>query len=994
MLAEFIEMPKEGETVGHYIIQKMLSSSILGTFFQATSTQINKGVLIHIIPEALLRADSRFIKRYKEVIERQKQMSASAAMSAIELHRVGGNLLVQYPPGNYKSLNDSVLKRSQPYPEDYVQDLLSKIAKSLILAKKVEQGHYFLTPDFLFLDENGELKIAGVGLFQSIQYECFERFVSGAVVPVSFDKSKNFTALEILSPEIRNFKARDLRSDFYCIGMCAFFLLTGEKPTRRWAVPTKARKELGEGWDIFIGICLEPKPVDRYANYQAFIKDLENVSELANIAKKQAKRKRRLRPAHVNLPHWIERHLNLRRLVLLRLIMLGVAGILTIGTTTMLFTIIFSDYGEEQTNEPIKRLWSEKGANLIITVAPSTALIDIKGPASGRFTPREGPLYLNALRGNYTIKVNAPFHRQVSRSYQVSGSQPQEIHITLKPDFATVRVSGAVGTQVYNLSENGLLLHLGTIQSVDGLVIENRILAGRHQLVALHKSLYPAISDEMAMGQDPVEIKFKQTPKPTELIVTSSPEGAAVSLQGSVLGLTPLQVQDIAVGRPMTMLLEKDGYRTVERELMFDLGERIEVDAGELELKIGTIRYEVDLSMPNPPDIREFVFSMDDEIRVLQSGGSFELPEGEHLIKLEHPDYFPFAEATEVLDQQESVVRLVLEPRPVRIVPTLDTTAPAVFLVDEEVANLTEQGILEVGANRTVEIQVMVRDFLTVKQSFQGSPNERIQWDIPLKPIPGPSPGEDWSPPYVSIDMKWLPPGQYLMGSPVREFRRIPNEDSLTRVSLRSGFWIGIHEVTQDSYRRLMGQNPSEFQDPALPVDSVTWDDAVEFCRRLTENEQIAGRLPDGYEYRLPTEAEWEYAARAGTETPFSFGVTASSVNGNFHGLYESGVMSGNESDELYGTMQPGSFEPNGFGLYDVHGNVAEWTLDRFWDRHPGGSMTDPVNLDRGRGYTIKGGSWKDTADRVRSAAREGAPGSSVRSSLGFRIVLAPVTPN
>jgi formylglycine-generating enzyme required for sulfatase activity len=86
-----------------------------------------------------------------------------------------------------------------------------------------------------------------------------------------------------------------------------------------------------------------------------------------------------------------------------------------------------------------------------------------------------------------------------------------------------------------------------------------------------------------------------------------------------------------------------------------------------------------------------------------------------------------------------------------------------------------------------------------------------------------------------------------------------------------------------------------------------------------------------------------------------------------------------------------GSFEPNPWGLYDVHGNVAEWVLDRFWDRHPGGAVVDPYNNERGRGFVLRGGSWRDSADRVRSAAREGAPRQSARNSIGFRIVLAPI---
>jgi hypothetical protein len=121
MLAEFIQLPKEGETIGPYLLREVLSSSILGTFYQATNKLKHENVLIHILPEALLRADSRFQQRYKETIERQKKLPSGAAMGAVELHRISGNLVVQYPQGNYKCLNKVVLKRKEPMSEERVQ---------------------------------------------------------------------------------------------------------------------------------------------------------------------------------------------------------------------------------------------------------------------------------------------------------------------------------------------------------------------------------------------------------------------------------------------------------------------------------------------------------------------------------------------------------------------------------------------------------------------------------------------------------------------------------------------------------------------------------------------------------------------------------------------------------------------------------------------------------------------------------------------------------
>jgi len=440
----------------------------------------------------------------------------------------------------------------------------------------------------------------------------------------------------------------------------------------------------------------------------------------------------------------------------------------------------------------------------------------------------------------------------------------------------------------------------------------------------------------------------------------------------------------------MKVRVDKEGYRSVEREIEFERGESISIDAGKMALKIGKLSYKIDLDIPNPPDIRELMLSVNGEMLPVQESGTLDLPEGGHMVKLEHPDYFPFDERIVILDQKETSVEFVLNPRPVRLSPRIAINVPTRYLVDGKDTPLTEQGVLPVPANKPVEVQVMIRDHLNVIQTFQGKPNERKEWVVPLKPIPGPKTGEEWSPPYFNLRMAWIPAGEFYMGSPLDEFRRLPNEDTKTKVNLESGFWISVNETTQDDYERVMRENPSQFRGRELPVDSVTWDQANEFCQRLTIFERDAGRLPPGWTYRLPTEAEWEYAARAGTTTPFSFGKVASSEKGNFHGIYDSGQTSGDSVEERYGTTAVGSFEANAFGLNDVHGNVAEWTINRYWDRHPGGEVTDPVNLSSGRGYTIKGGSWRDTADRVRSAAREGAPGTSVRNSLGFRIVLAP----
>jgi formylglycine-generating enzyme required for sulfatase activity len=229
----------------------------------------------------------------------------------------------------------------------------------------------------------------------------------------------------------------------------------------------------------------------------------------------------------------------------------------------------------------------------------------------------------------------------------------------------------------------------------------------------------------------------------------------------------------------------------------------------------------------------------------------------------------------------------------------------------------------------------------------------------------------------------WIPPGTFLMGSPLTERDRSTDETQHT-VELTQGFFMGRHEVTQAEYQAVMTNNPSWFKGTNLPVEHVSWIQATNYCGQLTERERLLGRLPEGWEYRLPTVAQWEYACRAGTTTATAFGNSLSSTQANFAGNYS--YNGGVQGPYLERTTPVGSYTPNAWGLYDMHGNVWEWCADWYGD-YPTTRAQDPQGPATGVTRVARGGSWVSVGADCRSARRyRFLPGYNT-DHLGFRVV-------
>ena len=228
--------------------------------------------------------------------------------------------------------------------------------------------------------------------------------------------------------------------------------------------------------------------------------------------------------------------------------------------------------------------------------------------------------------------------------------------------------------------------------------------------------------------------------------------------------------------------------------------------------------------------------------------------------------------------------------------------------------------------------------------------------------------------PQATLDMVSIPEGCFMMGSPEEEIGRKDHEGPPHTVQLAS-FYMGKYPVTQRQWYAVslldrveieLEPTPSRFKGDTLPVEKVSWYEAIEFCNRLSKH--------TGRTYRLPSEAEWEYACRAGTTTPYYFGQSISAKQANYDGRYES-------------TTEVGRFPPNTFGLHDMHGNVWEWCLDDWHDSYQGAPTDGSAWLADGERKIIRGGSWLYDSWNCRSAYRLDLNSGDHYNAFGFRVV-------
>src|SRR5262245_53675097 len=296
---------------------------------------------------------------------------------------------------------------------------------------------------------------------------------------------------------------------------------------------------------------------------------------------------------------------------------------------------------------------------------------------------------------------------------------------------------------------------------------------------------------------------------------------------------------------------------------------------------------------------------------------------------------------------------------------------------------------------RICSLALLASSVLGCKPAVPGTPGGN-----PVKPVVpsvfnGSKAGDERE--VAGVKLCWCPAGKFMMGSPPTEPERRPGEDQV-EVTLTKGFWMAKYEATQGQWKRLVGKLPGELtaelpEGDDYPVGNVNFAETEAFCRKLTELGRQSGQLPKDWEFRLPTEAQWEYACRAGTTTATSFGDKLSSKQANFKGKP---YNIGEPGPSLGHAAKVGSYPANPWGLHDMHGNTFEWCRDWYRSQLPGGIDPDLYSAESAatkseHGATSRvrrGGCWADEGWPCRSAFRLRFEPERRYDHIGFRVVI------
>ncbi len=1027
-LGRAYEILEDGREFGGYTIVRCLAYDMLGTLYLATNQQTGQNESLFIFP-SLVGQDHEFPERFAThskklcVLKHPNLLNFTQPIiihnsyclvgEAFECLNIPEHLMLL--TGSQLSSSDN--KQAATLPPQQVTPIIEQVLAGLTYAHDCKVMHLNLNPTKILRAVRGEVKVYGFHFLAILGQELFEMLVSAGIPPLKLDPNRSFLGTtDILSPEARLRTTLEYRSDIYAVGVDTHWLLTGRKPTSPYQPPSQIVPGIEPGWDTFTQHCLQRKLDDRYASATAALTDLRNIAMLTPVMQKQPlelllapeaptpppEKKKSSKatplPKKVKPPKGV-RHARKPLTLVQRLIFIGLPSLLLVALAT--FAYIKVETSEDAESGVPVRAQPGHNVRLMLNITPHVAVVTIDKTT---FNVSDGKLPVSMAKGAYTITISSPPKYAKTILNYTTQNEQDTVFVNLTPAWAVVDFDTAPGATVMAQPAKGPPIQLGVADAAGKLHVAKNLGDDTYTFTASKTDYSTASLDNQKIELTKTyHFDLKIAAQPATVSLKTDPPGVTVRMGTEVLGVTPFTTTKIPVDTDVRLTLEKQGYQSVPRRLRVSPNVTVEDNLGSLTARMGELDLDFKLGghAPTAEEARDAKITLNSQTYPATTKHIGDILEGTYTAIFEHPDYTTAQVPVTIADGKTGAIAANLLPKPARLAIHATPALPIVVYLNNNPVTPGANGQYTLPPDQKVKVRVQAQNYADAEKEFTLGPNKTAAWDVALSVLTPPALGQDYTVPYLNLALKWIKPGQYTMGSPSTEFNRIgQSEGPATTVIVPAGFWAGVYEVTQEQYQAIMGENPSTYGKNTLdqgrhPVEMVSWTKANEFAQKLTERERTAKRLPEGYEYRLPSQAEWEYLARAGTTTPFSFGDKADPSKGNFKGTYpgQTGTSVASQNN-FTGTKPVGSYPPNAWGLYDVHGNVGEWVLDAYKSRLPGDTVNSPAlqTGDANARREYRGGGWSDYASDCRAAWRDlSAQPEAVSSAIGLRVVLAPV---
>ena len=918
------------KVLGRYTLQRILGRGGMGVVWLARDEELEREVAIKFLPE-VVASDREAVKELKRETRRSLELTHPHIIRIYDFLQDARTAAIsmEYIAGDTLSARKSDGERGCFEPDE-IAAWVGQLCSALDYAHGVAQiVHRDLKPANLMVDARGHLRIADFGIASSI---------SESVSRVSRQAGTSGTPV-YMSPQQMMGEKPAVSDDIYALGATLFDLLTGKPPFYSGNIlmqvqgkvpPTLAarRTELGRAgapipaaWESTIAACLAKDPADRP-------RSAGEVAERLGLSA-------------------------------------GGRGTAGGGRTTE---------------------GARPGPAAVPAVPRPSTNADGDGAGASR-TASKAPLVAGvaaavlAVAGlGWYFGLHAPEQRRIERERVAAQKAQQEQTLREAKRLQEERDRAAAEARTKAEAEQRTFAEIAArIETlVDGspAALRDSIDGAVTAYVAAASERFRGEAEARWTARQAAWAAARQAAARGGLTVRTVPAGAEVRVGAIALEQSPFTLKDQRLGKyPVRIRL--DGYEDWSGEVevkdneFTDLAVALVRSTGTLVLTGEPAGVAVEVvgravSGQPPPGPRQEV----------PTPAELRLPTGGYDLMFRRPGWPDERRSVEVT-RNESVsagaeflagsIELTSAPPGAEVWRDGQRIGTTPFAVSDAIPG-------------TYAYELRLRGHHAAKASLEVVPGRESKRTVALERILGPEEGKAFRIPGLDLDLVPLAPGTFRMGSAEGDWA---DERPATAVTISRPFWLGKTEVTQAQWQALMGGTPSRFVGPNLPVERVTWDQANEYCRKLTERERAAGRLPEGYAYTLPTEAQWEYACRAGT-------------TGNYAG--ELDALAWYKGNSGGSTKPVGQKQPNAWGLHDMHGNVWEWCLD--WKGpYPGGSVTDPTGPQAGEGRIYRGGSfenrddgWGNTDGQCRSAYRSWWAPQYVNADLrGLRVALSPV---